>query len=87
MGTLSIFNKKTFDKVSKITGTDYEPIEVGEYAVIDINTFESIIEDLICEYETLQEKYDDRERDIKDNYEPKKTDDYEYYGVSRSDFV
>lgn len=45
---------------------------------------------LICELDDSideeQERYRNLEQDMQDNYEPKKFDPYEHYGVSRSEF-
>ena len=45
---------------------------------------------LVCELDDTideeQERYRDLEQDMRDNYELKKFDPYEHYGVSRSDF-
>ena len=35
-----------------------------------------MIEDLTCEYEVLQEKYEDLERDLEDNYIHRPMSDY-----------
>lgn len=64
-------NYGTFERVNKITGTDYgiiwkdaENIE----GVIDIDGLYAMIEDLICEVDRLEEEAKDREQDIADNY-------------------
>jgi len=64
-------NYETFERVKKITGTDYgiiwkdaENIE----GVIDIDGLYAMIEDLICEVDRLNEEAKDREQDIADNY-------------------
>ncbi len=58
-------------KVSDITYTDYEiqwfdAENIKGY--IETDSLLSMIEDLICEVNNLQEKYEDLERDIRDNY-------------------
>lgn len=52
------------------------------------------VEDLIAKIEELdddlsntEEKLEDLKQDLEDNYEPKKIDPYEEYGVSRYDFL
>lgn len=69
-----IVNEDNYDmlqKVSKKTMTDYgirwfnaENIE----GYIEPDAMYSMIEDLFCEIEHLEEKAEDRERDIQDNY-------------------
>lgn len=66
-------------KVIKITEVDYT-------GMLTIEDIENIIKDLIHEYNRLKEKYDDLEEDLKENYELKKIDYYDYYGVSKEDF-
>ena len=64
-------NYETFEKVNKITGTDYEIIwkdAENIEGVIDIDGLYAMIEDLICEVDRLEEEAKDREQDIADNY-------------------
>ena len=64
-------NYETFEKVHKITGTDYEIIwkdAENIEGVIDIDGLYAMIEDLICEVDRLNEEAKDREQDIADNY-------------------
>lgn len=51
-------------KIENITLSDYEI--KGDY--IEIDNLMTIIEDLFFEYESLKEKFEDLENDIKDNY-------------------
>ena len=70
-------------KISDITGTDYElkgnlvPVDSLIYALLD----------MLTEYTNKQEEIEDLKQDIEDNYEPKKIDPYEEYGISRNDFI
>lgn len=50
----------------------------------DLMNFISEIEDYTS---NLEEKIEDMEQDIQENYKPKHTDPYDFYGVSRRDFV
>ena len=64
-------NFETFEKVRKITLTDYEikwfnAEEIDGY--IDPDGMLAMIEDLLCEIDSLKEQAEDRERDIADNY-------------------
>lgn len=51
-------------KIENITLSDYEI--KGDY--IEFDNLMTIIEDLFFEYESLKEKFEDLENDIKDNY-------------------
>ena len=83
-------NYETLKKASDITLVDYdikwfdaENIE----GYIDSEGLLSMIEDLIVEYNHKKEELEDVKQDIEDNYEPKRIDPYDYYGVSRGDFL
>lgn len=54
------------DKIEEITCTDYE--RKGDY--IPAENIESMIKDLLCEIDRLNEKIEDMENDIRDNYRP-----------------
>lgn len=77
------------EKVEKITEVDY-----GKD--IDLETIEEMIKDLIYEYHVLEEKLEDTEtemrymeRNCEENHINKEhdIDPYDYYGVSRNDFI
>lgn len=68
------------EKIEKITGTDYD--FKGNF--LPSESITSIIEDLICEIHVLEEKYEDLEKDLEDNYKPYTKE--EMYGVSDRDF-
>lgn len=83
-------NYETLKKVSDITLVDYDikwfdAENIDGY--IDSESLLSMIEDLIVEYNHKKEEIEDLHQDIEDNYEPKRIDPYDYYGVSRSDFL
>lgn len=64
-------NFETFEKVRKITLTDYEikwfnAEEIDGY--IDPDGMLAMIEDLLCEIDRLKEETEEREQDIADNY-------------------
>ena len=54
------------NKASKITSTDYDL--KGDF--IPVEKLASIMEDLLHELDVLQEKYEDLEKDLEDNYKP-----------------
>lgn len=65
-------NKKLIEKVKKITGFDYK----SKGGLITYGDIVSMIEDLTCEYNVLQEKYDDFKQDVEDNYVSRPISDY-----------
>ena len=54
------------DKIEEITCTDYE--RKGDY--IPAENIDIMIYDLLCEIDRLNEKIEDMENDIRDNYRP-----------------
>ncbi len=73
-------NEDLYNKIKDITFTDYEAI--GDF--IPSESIEPMLEDLLLEIDQLQEKYDDLERDLQDNY--RAITPAEMYGVSDKDF-
>lgn len=59
-------DKKIIDKIEEIICTDYE--RKGDY--IPAENIDSMIYDLLCEIDRLNEKIEDMENDIRDNYRP-----------------
>lgn len=57
-------DKKIIDKIEEITCTDYE--RKGDY--IPVENIENMIKDLLYEIDRLNEKIEDMENDIRDNY-------------------
>lgn len=57
-------DEKLKDKIEKITSTDYD--FKGNF--LPSESITSIFEDLICEIDILEEKYEDLEKDLEDNY-------------------
>ena len=66
-------------KVEKITNSDYN-VDNG---FISSTYIMSALEELLSEYEHLQERYNDLERDLEDNYKPIPID----VGISERDFI
>lgn len=65
------------ERINKITYTKFtEPITEDDVI--------SIVEELVGEYENLQDKYNDLEQQIEDNYRPIPA--AEQYGISDKDF-
>lgn len=65
-------NEKLIEKVKKITGFDYK----SKADLVTYDDIVSMIEDLTCEYEVLQEEYDDFKQDVEDNYVSRPMSDY-----------
>lgn len=61
---LSEEEQRIIDEVKKRTITDYE--QLGDF--IPVESFISIIEDLMNEVGRLEEKYEDLENDVESNY-------------------
>lgn len=69
--------------ISKITFTEYE-IEGNNIAVDNLMV---VIEDLLTEYHRKEEELEDLHNEISENYELKRVNPYEEYGVSERDFL
>lgn len=65
-------SEKLIEEVKKITGYDYK----SKAELVTYEDIISMIEDLTCEYGVLQEKYEDLERDLEDNYIHRPMSDY-----------
>lgn len=75
-----LINKDIVDRVQKITFDEYEEIynEGCKYTYISEYSIQCMIESLLIEIDSLQEKYDDLEQDLQDNYRPiSKAEQYE----------
>lgn len=75
-------NEDLYKKIKGITCTEYDA--TGDF--IPSESIEPMLEDLICEIERLEEKYEDLERELNENYELKNVNLYVEYGVSERDF-
>ena len=73
-------NEDLYKKIQSITMVDYEA--KGDF--IPSESIEPMLEDLIYEIDRLQEKYEDLEQDLQDNY--RAITPAEMYGVSNKDF-
>lgn len=87
-------DRELYEKIEKITLTDYEvdyPKEPNEEDgesfvwVYDSYQFESMLKDLICEIDKLEERIEDIEQDREDNYRPIPVG--EQVRISDSDFM
>lgn len=72
-------DKELYNKATEITYTNYEPVELlndDQNYYVEADSIESMIEDLLYEIDSLQEKYDDLEQDLQDNYRPLPRSEY-----------
>lgn len=69
-------------KIQEITMTDYE----AKLNYVPSENIMNIIDDLLCEIDNMQEKIEDMERDVENNYELKNVNPYEEYGINERDF-
>ena len=69
-------------EISEVTGVDYEL----KGNLVPVDSLIYALKDMLYEYHNKEEELEDLHQDIEDNYEPKKIDPYEEYGVSRNDF-
>ena len=74
-------NEDLYKRIQSVTMTDYEAL--GDF--IPSESIEPMLEDLLLEIDRLQEKYEDLEKDLQDNYRaitPEET-----YGITDRDFI
>lgn len=69
-------------EISEVTGVDYEL----KGNLVPVDSLIYALKDMLYEYHNKQEEIDDLKQEIEDNYEPRRIDPYEEYGVSRKDF-
>lgn len=77
---------KLYEKISDITGTDYEVAKHNNNYILAYPYIEMMLKDLVCAYEVLEEKLEDLKQDVKENYEPKKFNPWEEYGLNPNDY-
>ena len=66
-----IMNNEEYQKIVDITMNSYNPMKLAnekDYVYLTQEMVSYMIEDLICEIDSLQEKYQDLIRDVEDNY-------------------
>lgn len=70
-------------EISKLTLTDYEL----KGNLISTEMLLGALEDILHEYHHKEEEIEDIINDRDEFWERKNIDDYEFYGVSRNDFI
>ena len=79
--------KELYMRISSLTGTDYDGVIANqEEYYLENETILAMIKDLIFEIGFKEEKIEDLENDIRNNYVAKKIDPYVEYGISERDF-
>lgn len=80
-----IISKDLYMRISDLTSTDYEGLVLNDdLFYVESKSVESMFQDMFCEIDSLEEKIEDMEDNIRDNYRP--ISPYEMYGVSERDF-
>lgn len=74
---------KKLEEISEVTGVDYEL----EGNLVPVDSLIYALKDMLFEYHNKEEELEELHQDIEDNYEPRKIDPYEEYGISRNDFI
>lgn len=75
-----LLEKGLADYVVQITGVDY-------YGKLELKDIENMVKDLVNEYHKLEERLEEQEEHCKEFHTEKKFDKYDYYGVSKEDFI
>lgn len=75
-------DEEKLKQIQGITCTDYE----AKLGYLPVESLNDIIDDLLLEIHRLEEKIEDMEQDIENNYELKNVNPYEEYGISERDF-
>lgn len=73
--------KKLYERVSEITTTDYNV----ENNKVEVDNLLSMIEDLISEYDRIEEELEDIQNDMEENYQRIPVSNQ--YDVSDRDFI
>lgn len=76
-------SEEKLKEITKITMGDYE----AKLNYIPSENIINIIDDLLSEIHRLEEKNQDLEQEIENNYELKEVNPYEEYGISERDFI
>lgn len=70
----------------KVKNTNFEELFKNK-DLVSIEEVLTELENLMYENKHLEDKIDELENDIENNYELKQYDPYDFYGVSREDFA
>lgn len=76
-------DEKKVKELQSYTITDYEV----KNELMPVECINNIIEDALHEIHNLEEKIEDLEQDIENNYELKNINPYVEYGINEKDFI
>lgn len=77
-----VFDKELIKMAEEITGSDYK----ADGYIIDKDSLEFMVEELIYRYKELEDKFADYVKEVDENYKRSNSDPYLEYGVSPQDF-
>lgn len=80
---LNLDELELIDKISKITNTAYPK----RNDLIKVDYILNAMRDLLVNYESLDNEYEEFKNYIDGNYEKKEINPYEEYGISERDFM
>ena len=72
-----------YNQISDATLVDYEM----ENGLVSVDNIMSMLADLVLEIHNREEQLEDLQKEISENYELKKVDLYNEYGISEKDFI
>lgn len=71
------------NEVSELTGVDYDL----QNNFIPVDSLIEALKDLLIQYHKKEKEITDLQQDMDENYEVKKINYYEEYGISEKDFI
>lgn len=83
---LKDYDLRLLERVSNKMNLDLNIKEIDNEFYIKQEDLLSAIDELYDSVGFLEEKIEDLEQDIQENYEPKKFNPYKEYGISKSEF-
>ena len=84
---LKDYDVRLLDRVSNKLSLQIDIKEIDNEFYIRNDDLLSVIDELYDEVGHLEERIEDIEQDMQENYTPKQIDEYDFYGVSRNDFI
>lgn len=79
--------EKLYKRILEIGISDYgNTLQKDDKVYVNIDVIYAMLQDLVDEYDNKEEEYNDLKEDMDNNYELKREDLYDAYGVSRDDF-
>lgn len=79
--------EKLYKRILEIGSSDYgNALQKDDKVYVNIDGIYAMLQDLVDEYDNKEEEYNDLKEDMDNNYELKREDLYDTYGISRNDF-